>query len=126
MKALIKTDFATVYKITERDGTAITLRPGEIVPQHADCLRYDLGFCDPKDISKVLFPVFSGKDGRTSPHITRGRWTSFGLLVERFDKDFIEPLDWITYRREGEGPLAPITLAEWLTAHPGDQVAMWR
>jgi len=71
MKARIKTDFATLYRITERDGTPVELRPGETVPQHADMLRYDLGFCDPKEISKVLFPVFSGKAGRTSPQITR-------------------------------------------------------
>jgi hypothetical protein len=129
MKARIKTDFATLYRITERDGTPVELRPGETVPQHADMLRYDLGFCDPKEISKVLFPVFSGKAGRTSPQITRGRWTSFGLLVERYDKDAVQPLGWTTYRHRNEDPLlelVPVTLDEYLNAHPGDGVATWR
>ncbi len=122
---LIKTEYATIYRITELDGTAITLRPGDTLPLHADCLRYDHGFCDPQEISKVLFPVFSGKAGRTSPQIMRGHWSSCGLLVERYDKDYVQPLDWITYEGEGEG-LTPITLAEWLDEHPGDRVAMWR
>ena len=100
----IKTELATIYKITEQDGTPVVLRDGDTLPRHSDCLRYDLGFCDPQEVSKVVFPVFRGKDGRTSPQITRVRWTSFGLLVERYDKDLVQPLGWRTFRHENEEP----------------------
>ncbi len=129
MKKLLTTDFATIYRITERDGTPIVLRPGESVPVHADCLCYDAGFCNPSEIAKVVFPVFKGKTGRSSPQIARDRWTSNGLLVERFDKDFVQPLGWVTYRHENEDavrPLVSVTLAQYLAQHPGDRVAMWR
>jgi hypothetical protein len=124
----VKCDFATIYRVTGRDGTPLVRSDGEI-PRHSDMLRHDLAFCDPEDVSKVLFPVFSGKAGRTSPHITRARWRSCGLHLERFDKAFVQPLAWVTYRHEGENPrrpLAPVSLAEWLAQHPGDRVAMWR
>jgi hypothetical protein len=120
---------ATIYRITERDGAAVALRPGESLPVHADCLRYDLGFCDPADPGKVVFPVFKGQHGRTSPHITRARWTSCGMWVERFDKDVLHFGGWTTYRhQDGDAtkPLVAVTLAQYLAQHPGDRVAMWR
>jgi hypothetical protein len=121
--------FATIYKITERDDTPIVLREGETVPRHADLLRSDLAFCDPAEIAKVVFPVFKGKNGRTSPQITRARWTSCDLLVERYDKDVLHFGDWTTYRYEdGDStrPLVPVTLSQYLAQHPGEKVAMWR
>ena len=125
----IKTELATIYKITERDGTPVVLRDGDILPRHADCLRHDLGFCNPAEIAKVVFPVFKGKNGRTSPQITRALWTSCDLLVERYDKDVLHFGDWTTYRYEdGDStrPLVPVTLAQHLAQHPGENVAMWR
>jgi len=92
------TDLATIYRITSRDGTPVTMRDGENVPRHAEMLRHDLGFCDPNDISKVVFPLFSGRNGRTSPKIARGRWASCGFLVERYDRDFVRAGRWVTYR----------------------------
>jgi len=123
------THLALIYRITERDGTPVALRPGESVPVHADCLCHDCGFCNPAEIGKVVFPVFKRKAGRTSPHIARGRWTSANLLVERYDRDFVRPLGWVTYRHRDEDatkPLVAVTLGEWLDAHPGDRVVMWR
>jgi len=77
--------FAMIYLVSEKpDGTPVVLHAGETIPRHADCLHQDLGFCDPREISKVVFPIFKGNGGPMS--ITRNRWHSFGLFIERFDK----------------------------------------
>jgi len=62
----INTAYARTNRVMD-GGKAVTLRDGETVPRHADMLRYDLGFCDPSDISVIVLPVFAGKYGRTSP-----------------------------------------------------------
>jgi hypothetical protein len=115
------TDLAIIYRITDLEGRPVTVHDGETMPRHAEMLCQDLAFCDPTEVSKVLFPVFSGESGRTSPKITRNRWKSFGLLVERYDRDFVRPGTWTTYRHLGEGRLTLVTLDEWLTQHSGDR-----
>ena len=125
-------EFARIYRITERDGTRIMLHPefGDKEPEHVDMLRYDLAFCDPQDIARVVFPIFnSRKAGRTTSKITIDRWRSFGLLVETIEKDVVDPGKWTTYRHENGDPLRPLvpqTLDEYLKAHPGEKIAGWR
>ena len=124
----INTAYARTNRVMD-GGKAVTLRDGETVPRHADMLRYDLGFCDPNDISIVVLPVFRSKSSRTPPRITVRRWASYGLAVEPLDENFVDPLSWTTYRHKGEdatAELVPVTLAEYLRSHPGDKVAGWR
>jgi hypothetical protein len=120
--------FAMIYLVSEKpDGRPVVLHDGETIPRHADCLHQDLGFCDPREISKVVFPIFKGNGGPMS--ITRDRWHSFGLFIERFDRNIVQAGDWTTYRHRDENPLlelVPVTMSEYLDAHPGERVAMWR
>jgi hypothetical protein len=58
------------YKVFGRRELAPAKEFGEQVPYHADMLRYDLAFHDPTDLSRVVFPVFTGRDGSTLRKIT--------------------------------------------------------
>lgn len=116
----------TVYKIISRHAPEL----GETQPRHADCLRYDLAFHDPADMSRVIFPVFTGRDGNTTRDITWGRWQAYGFKVEQElagrDTQFLEGLDaWITYRHVNQddpdkqtdySTLEPVTMKDYLAA----------
>jgi len=117
----------TVYKIIPRHGKDDGVGPreelGEKLPRHADMLRYDLAFYDPANISRVVFPVFDGKNGRSTTSITHARWQSWSFQItpenER-EQQYIENLnEWITYRHlaPGSQELVPVTLAEYLAQH---------
>ena len=74
-----------------------------------------------------IFPIFKSRRGPLT--VARDRWHSFGLFIERFDRNIVQPGDWTTYRHRDENPLlewVPVTMREWLDAHPDERVAMWR
>lgn len=107
-----------LYRI-DHWGKPVETRPelGESLPRHADMLRYDLAFCHPEEPSLVIFPVFRGKDGRTTNKITHGRWDSFSMKVIDQGEVYLEGLNaWITYRHvlPTYGKLEPQTMGEFL------------
>lgn len=118
-----------VYQAMERNGIApVRVRDFESGPRHADMLRYDLAFCNPEDVSLVIFPVFkSNREGRTSQNITLGRWDSFVMSLQEFTDEVNGPFGkWFTYVHGPKHELVKQTLDEFLTQHPKMQIVSWR
>lgn len=109
-----------IYRVTNSIGKREPIKTreefGEVIPPHADMLRYDGAFCDPADVSRVIFPIVQHKGiGRSSAHITRGRWHSFSmdLSVEKEASDE-QVGHWITYHHGQNHELVQQTLDEHL------------
>lgn len=135
-----------VHLVTFRDSRNEPVRPrpelAEVLPHHADMLRYDLGFHYPDDTSVVIFPALKHKTNGNYPDLTPARWQSFGvrLTLQSDEESYAcgytskHPVgDWITYQHpyseSGQidyGTLAPLTLSVWLNKHPAVRVEGWR
>ncbi|SRR6266403_1345079 len=104
---------------------------GDVLPNLADMLRYDVAFQNQADPHLIAFPVFHTKDGNLGGGITHGRWNSFGVLVkylptEKDDALNVQSIDktqWLTYRHprnEHDQPnyarLVPVTLEAYCQA----------
>jgi len=113
----------------ERNGkTPVRVRSFESETRIADMLRYDLAFCDPEDVSRVIFPVFKHRtDGRTSQQITLGRWDSFSTMLQEFIPDVNGRFgSWFTFVHGPKHELVKQTLDEFLAVHPKMQIVSWR
>lgn len=100
----------------------------ETEPCHADMLRYDFAFCNPADVSQVVFPVFKTKDGDTQRNITEGRWSSFVLKLIPFSAEEAPANlhEWFTYVHGDRHQLVRMTYAEYVAAHPKNKLKGWR
>jgi hypothetical protein len=108
----------------------------ETDPAHADMLRYDLAFHSPVDPSLVIFPWFKHKTQGAYPKtITAARWQSFAMNLKAQDEEQVYlatrdfPLgDWIGYQHPdgNQCGLVPVTLDQWLQAHPQVRINGWR
>lgn len=97
---------------------------GEKLPIHADSLRYDLGFHKPNDPSLVIFPVFTGKAGKTPHVINHAKWRSHSIMLYETHESLSFFDDWITYRhplnQQGQPQytqLVPVTLKQFIEEH---------
>lgn len=87
-------------------------------PRHCDCLRFDLGFCSPNDLSLVVFPVFCHRVwGSTGSDINLERWNADGLSLTPITVDWndteLDIFSFVTFR-QSNGLLIPTTLGQFL------------
>jgi hypothetical protein len=111
----VKIKNITFYRATSRHRELTDIQ---------DMLRYDVAFQSKKDPSLIAFPVFGTKQGNLGGKITTGRWDSFGIKLERVDRNgqVIRGGNWREYQEHvSEDLLTPLTihLADWITyRHP--------
>jgi hypothetical protein len=127
-----------VFVVTaSRQPIRIREECNETLPEHADMLKYDLGFHSLRNLSLVIFPWFRHyTDGSYPVKITEGRWGWFSMRLERFAvggeaSGLIQkhPIGgWIGYQHvDGDRTrLESITLDRWLKAHPKVTILGWR
>jgi hypothetical protein len=92
-------------------------RPTNELPHLEDMLRYDSAFQDVSDPQQIMFPMFKTKTGTFGGKITYGRWDSFGVRIRETNRPNPFPIDhakWVTYHRDVQDKLVPITLEEFL------------
>lgn len=110
----------------------IRARLRETEPRHADMLRYDGAFCNPLDVSQVVFPIWKTPNGRLGGGITVGRWESFAiqLILFRTESENTEVPsnlnDWYTYVHGPKYELIRVTWAEYTKIHPKYKLVGWR
>ena len=99
------------------------------LPDHADMLRYDIAFCNPEDISMVVFPVFKTRNGKLGGNITSARWSSFSIKLRSVEDFHIPNIgQWITYQHITPGEplkLTRLTLDEYIERHKQDKMKLW-